>query len=68
MVYFDVCTAHLVQFIIQSNKCKTYIYVCVCVCFVYLLVWIINDMIYFESTVLNMKYIKRQKNILWFYG
>jgi len=35
-MYFDVCAVHLVQFIIQKNKCAThththiYIYVCVC--------------------------------------
>ena len=23
--YFDVCTVHLVQFIVQTNKCTTYI-------------------------------------------
>jgi hypothetical protein len=26
-VYFDVCTSHLVQFITQTNKYKTYIYI-----------------------------------------
>ena len=32
--YYDVRTVHLVQFIIQTNKCTTYIYIymCVCVC------------------------------------
>jgi len=25
--YFDVCTLHLVQFIIQTNICTTYIYI-----------------------------------------
>jgi len=58
MVYFEVCTVHLVQFIIQTNKCTIYTYV------VYLLVWIINDMNCFESTVLIMKYMKRPKNAL----
>jgi len=24
--FVDVCTVHLVQFIIQTKKCKTYIY------------------------------------------
>jgi len=24
--YFEVCTLHLVQFIMQTNKCTTYIY------------------------------------------
>ena len=24
---FDVCTMHLVQFIVQTNKCTTYIYI-----------------------------------------
>jgi len=26
ITYFDVCAVHLVQFITQTNKCKTYIY------------------------------------------
>jgi len=32
--YFDVCTVHLVEFVIQTNKCTTHThtYICVCVC------------------------------------
>ena len=35
---FDVCTVYVVQFIVQTNKCTTYIYIyiyiymCVCIC------------------------------------
>jgi hypothetical protein len=27
IIYFDVCTVHYVQFIIQTNKCTLYIYI-----------------------------------------
>ena len=39
--YFDVCTVHLVQIIIQTNKCTTRICMCVCVCVcVYIYIYI----------------------------
>ena len=37
--YFDVCTMHPVQFIIQTNKYTTYIYICICV-YIYIYIYI----------------------------
>ena len=43
---FDVCTVHLVQFIIQTNKCTTYIYIYIYKTYIYIYIYIKQCFVY----------------------